>query len=167
MPNACWKAGWLPQKKRNWLYIQKRSILSLLKASYVVVRRVKAFTMAEELMLPAAVDMCSKMIGEAVKKLWSSSLTSFNCWTSWTSYSKGGIAASFWLLTKSKLSNENWHCGLRGPRRRGWTCFQSWVTNLWIFDPFSVDPTPNDIVLPTDLESQPLEAAAWSCIGPV
>ena len=47
---------------------------SALKASYLVARRVaqtkKAFTIAEELLLPAAVDMCREMIGEdAAKKL--------------------------------------------------------------------------------------------------
>ncbi|XP_061589540.1 SCAN domain-containing protein 3-like [Cololabis saira] len=59
--------------------MQKKSIVSLtgtskcaLKASYLVARRVaqrkKAFTIAEELVLPAAVDMCREMIGEAAAK---------------------------------------------------------------------------------------------------
>uniref|UniRef100_A0A3B4U0T5 HAT C-terminal dimerisation domain-containing protein n=1 Tax=Seriola dumerili TaxID=41447 RepID=A0A3B4U0T5_SERDU len=43
-----------------------------LKASYLVARRVaqskKPFTIAEELVLPAAVDMCREMIGEAAAK---------------------------------------------------------------------------------------------------
>lgn len=58
--------------------MQKRVIVSptgnsksALKASYLVARRVaqskKAFTIAEELVLPAAVDMCREMIGEAIK----------------------------------------------------------------------------------------------------
>uniref|UniRef100_A0A3B4Y6R1 HAT C-terminal dimerisation domain-containing protein n=1 Tax=Seriola lalandi dorsalis TaxID=1841481 RepID=A0A3B4Y6R1_SERLL len=58
---------------------QKKSIVSLtgnskcgLKASYLVARRVaqskKPFTIAEELVLPAAVDMCREMIGEAAAK---------------------------------------------------------------------------------------------------
>ncbi|KAM4604703.1 SCAN domain-containing protein 3-like [Polymixia lowei] len=67
------------KRKENGLQIQKRSIVSLtgnakcaLKASYLVARRVaqskKAFTIAEELILPAAVDMCREMIGEAAAK---------------------------------------------------------------------------------------------------
>ncbi|KAM3878473.1 SCAN domain-containing protein 3-like [Diretmus argenteus] len=36
--------------------------------------------------------------------------------------------------------------------------------NLWILDPFSVDPTANDIALPTDLESQLLEVSADSSL---
>lgn len=43
-----------------------------LKASYLVARRVaqskKAFTIAEVLVLPAAVDMCREMTGEAAAK---------------------------------------------------------------------------------------------------
>ena len=46
--------------------------MSALKASYLVAKRVaqtkKAFTIAEELLLPAAVDMCRKTIGEAAAK---------------------------------------------------------------------------------------------------
>ena len=45
---------------------------SALKASYLVARRVaqtkKAFTIGEELLLPAAVNMCYKMIGKAAAK---------------------------------------------------------------------------------------------------
>ncbi|XP_075962096.1 SCAN domain-containing protein 3-like [Anarhichas minor] len=59
--------------------MQKRSVVSLtgnskcaLKASYLVARRVaqskKPFPIAEELVLPAAVDMCCEMIGEAAAK---------------------------------------------------------------------------------------------------
>ncbi|XP_078802871.1 protein FAM200A-like [Oryzias latipes] len=59
--------------------MQRGSIVSLtgdvkcaLKASYLVARRVaqskKAFTIAEELVLPAAVDLCREMIGEAAAK---------------------------------------------------------------------------------------------------
>ncbi|KAL2096421.1 hypothetical protein ACEWY4_008569 [Coilia grayii] len=67
------------KRKENGLQMQKRSIVSLtgsskcaLKASYLVARRVaqskKLFTIAEELVLPAAVDMCREMIGEAAAK---------------------------------------------------------------------------------------------------
>ncbi|XP_073711484.1 SCAN domain-containing protein 3-like [Misgurnus anguillicaudatus] len=67
------------KRKENGLQMQKRSVVSLtgnskcaLKASYLVARRVaqtkKAFTIAEELVLPAAVDMCREMIGEAAAK---------------------------------------------------------------------------------------------------
>ncbi|KAE8278788.1 Zinc finger MYM-type protein 6 [Larimichthys crocea] len=67
------------KRKEDGLQMQKRSIVSLtgnsksaLKASYLVARRVaqskKAFTIAEELVLPAAVDMCREMIGEAAAK---------------------------------------------------------------------------------------------------
>lgn len=67
------------KRKENGLQKQKRSVVSLtgnskcaLKASYLVARRVaqtkKAFTIAEELVLPAAVDMCCEMIGEAAAK---------------------------------------------------------------------------------------------------
>ena len=67
------------KRKESGLQMQKRSVVSLtsnskcaLKASYLVARRVaqtkKAFTIAEELVLPAAVDMCREMIGEAAAK---------------------------------------------------------------------------------------------------
>ncbi|XP_023813414.1 SCAN domain-containing protein 3-like [Oryzias latipes] len=67
------------KRKDDGLQMQRRSIVSLtgdakcaLKASYLVARRVaqskKAFTIAEELVLPAAVDMCREMIGEAAAK---------------------------------------------------------------------------------------------------
>ncbi|XP_077065697.1 SCAN domain-containing protein 3-like [Siphateles boraxobius] len=67
------------KRKENGLQMQKRSVVSLtgnskcaLKASYLVARRVaqtkKAFTIAEELVLTAAVDMCREMIGEAAAK---------------------------------------------------------------------------------------------------
>jgi zinc finger BED domain-containing protein 5/7/8/9 len=69
------------ERKQDELHMQKRCVLSLnsssksaLKASYLVARRVaqsnKSFTIAEELLLPAAVDMCREMVGEvAAKKL--------------------------------------------------------------------------------------------------
>lgn len=69
------------KRKENGLQVQKKSIVSLtgnakcaLKASSLVARRVaqskKVFSIAEELVLPAAVDMCREMIGEsAAKKL--------------------------------------------------------------------------------------------------
>ena len=61
------------KRKESGLQMQKRSVVSLtsnskcaLKASNLVARRVaqtkKAFTIAEELVLPAAVDMCREMI---------------------------------------------------------------------------------------------------------
>lgn len=67
------------KRKEIGLQMQKRSVVSLtnnskcaLKASYLVARRVaqskKAFTIAEELVLPAAVDMCRELIGEAAAK---------------------------------------------------------------------------------------------------
>uniref|UniRef100_A0A3P9LFA5 HAT C-terminal dimerisation domain-containing protein n=1 Tax=Oryzias latipes TaxID=8090 RepID=A0A3P9LFA5_ORYLA len=67
------------KRKDDGLQMQRRSIVSMtgdtkcaLKASYLVARRVvqskKAFTIAEELVLPAAVDMCREMIGEAAAK---------------------------------------------------------------------------------------------------
>uniref|UniRef100_A0A8C1ZCR9 HAT C-terminal dimerisation domain-containing protein n=1 Tax=Cyprinus carpio TaxID=7962 RepID=A0A8C1ZCR9_CYPCA len=67
------------KRKENGLQMQKRSVVSLtgnskcaLKASNLVARRVaqtkKAFTIAEELVLPAAVDMCREMIGKAAAK---------------------------------------------------------------------------------------------------
>uniref|UniRef100_A0A3P9LLJ5 HAT C-terminal dimerisation domain-containing protein n=1 Tax=Oryzias latipes TaxID=8090 RepID=A0A3P9LLJ5_ORYLA len=66
-------------KRKNEVQSYRRSIVSLtgdakcaLKASYLVARRVaqskKAFTIAEELVLPAAVDMCREMIDEAAAK---------------------------------------------------------------------------------------------------
>ena len=67
------------KRMESGLQMQKRSVVSLtsnskcaLKASYLVARRValskKAFTIAEELVLPAAVDMCRELIGEAAAK---------------------------------------------------------------------------------------------------
>ncbi|XP_061598837.1 SCAN domain-containing protein 3-like isoform X5 [Cololabis saira] len=69
------------KRKEDGLQMEKKSIsiVSLtgnskctLKASYLVARRVaqskKAFTIAKELVLPSAVDMCHEMIGEAAAK---------------------------------------------------------------------------------------------------
>uniref|UniRef100_A0A3B3SP63 BED-type domain-containing protein n=1 Tax=Paramormyrops kingsleyae TaxID=1676925 RepID=A0A3B3SP63_9TELE len=67
------------QRKHDGLQLQKQTVVSLstqsktvLKTSYLVARRVvqrkKAFTIAEELVLPAAADMCREMIGEATAR---------------------------------------------------------------------------------------------------
>uniref|UniRef100_A0A665TDI7 HAT C-terminal dimerisation domain-containing protein n=1 Tax=Echeneis naucrates TaxID=173247 RepID=A0A665TDI7_ECHNA len=67
------------KRKEDGLQMQKRSTVSLtgnsksvLKASYLVARCVaqskKPFTIAEEFVLPVAVDMCREMIGEAAAK---------------------------------------------------------------------------------------------------
>uniref|UniRef100_A0A3B4YCD7 HAT C-terminal dimerisation domain-containing protein n=1 Tax=Seriola lalandi dorsalis TaxID=1841481 RepID=A0A3B4YCD7_SERLL len=95
-------------------------------------------------------------------------------------------ATYFLLQTKFKLSRGNFFCGQRGPRKRRWTCFHfltqslstshSWQRNLmstflriperdtWILDPFSVDPTGNDVALPSHLESQLLEVSTDSTL---
>lgn len=67
------------QRKRDGLQLQKKTIVSItsqskcaLKASYLVAwhvaRSKKAFRISEELVLPAAVDMCREMVGEAAAK---------------------------------------------------------------------------------------------------
>lgn len=56
------------------------------------------------------------------------SVTFFHCWTSWISHFKGEIATYFLLQIKFKLLRGNLLCGLRGLRKKGWTCFPFCLT---------------------------------------
>ncbi|KAE8287209.1 Protein FAM200A [Larimichthys crocea] len=135
--------------------MQKRSIVSLtgnsksaLKASYLVARRVaqskKPFTIAEELVLPAAVDMCREMIGEAAaKKLLTIPL------------SNDTVNISDSVSQHLSQLAEKFDDYFPEDPREG---------HMWILDPFSVDPTANDVALPSHLESQLLEVSTDSTL---
>ncbi|KAE8280227.1 Zinc finger MYM-type protein 6 [Larimichthys crocea] len=143
------------KRKEDGLQMQKRSIVSLtgnsksaLKASYLVARHVaqskKPFTIAEELVLPAAVDMCREMIGEAAaKKLLTIPL------------SNDTVNISDSVSQHLSQLAEKFDDYFPEDPREG---------HMWILDPFSVDPTANDVALPSHLESQLLEVSTDSTL---